>query len=166
MPTNLLLRSALVVGLGALAGGAAASSQAPSVAVTAAESEREFRIRYIQSFYQQVFLGRNTLQAHGYVIPTLIQHDPEIENGIDGFIKYYKQLFTTYPNYSAEIRRITASGDRVTVHVLERLNPWDRGNVQIHMYRMVPTATSAAIAEHWVVGNPIPATSLNANGLI
>jgi predicted SnoaL-like aldol condensation-catalyzing enzyme len=162
MLTNLLLRSTLVVGLVAPAGGAAASYPVQTAAVTAAESDRELHKRLITGFYEETFGRKTEAMIHHAFDTNLIQHDPAIENGRAGFLKYHKQLIATYPNYSAEIRRITASGDLVTVHVLERLNPWDRGNVQIHMYRISPVA----ITEHWVVGNPIPATSLNANGLI
>jgi predicted SnoaL-like aldol condensation-catalyzing enzyme len=162
MPTNSLLGSALVVGLGALASGAAAFSPVPTVAIAAAESQREANKRLVTVFHEETFGRKTANMIHQVIAPNLIQHDPVIEDGRAGLLKYHHQLITRYPNYSAEIRRITASGDLVTVHVLERLNPWDRGNVQIHMYRVSPFA----ITEHWVVVNPIPATSLNANGLI
>ena len=160
MSTNLLPRFALFVGLCALAGGAAASSPAPIAAKSGLD--RESSKSYIRAFHEAIFLHRNTGMAHQYLAPTLIQHDPEIADGVAGFLNYYQQLLATYPHSSSEIRRITASGDLVTVHVLQRLTPWDRGSVQIHMYRLSPLG----IAEHWVVRNPIPASSLNANGLI
>jgi len=163
MPTNLLLRSALVVGLGALAGGAAASIPVSTAAVTAAESDREIARCVVTVFHEETFGRKTTAMIHHAMAPNLIQHDPAIEDGRAGFLKYHQQLLTTYPHYSAEIRRVTTDGRLVTVHVLERRNPWDRGDVQIHMYRYVPFV---GIAEHWVVRNPIPATSLNANGLI
>lgn len=162
MPKNLILRSVVGVGLCLLAGGAAASSSPPTAAVTAAESDREWHKRLITVFYEETFRQRSTAMIYHAMVPDLIQHDPKIEDGRAGFLKYHEHLLTTYPRYSNEIRRIASDGNLVTVHVLERLNPWDRGNVQIHMYRI----SSLGIVEHWVVGNPIPATSLNANGLI
>ena len=155
MSANLLLRFALAAGLCVLAGGVAAYPPPGGMA------DRQSQKNLILAFYQVAFSGTSR-PVDGFFARSFIQHDPEIEDGIAGFKKYRQHLLTAYPHYSSEIRRITASGGLVTVHVLERLNPWDRGNVQIHMYRI----SYGAIAEHWVVGNPIPATGRNANGLI
>ena len=157
---NPFVRFGLIAGLLTLAGAAAASQPVSTVAATAFSRDADKGV--VLAFYEVAFGRLDLNKARRYLDEGFIQHDPAVEDGVDGFARYHQRLRTTHPRYSYEIRRAISSGGLVTVHVLQRLNPWDRGDVQIHMYRVV----DGALAEHWVVGNPIPATSLNANGLI
>jgi predicted SnoaL-like aldol condensation-catalyzing enzyme len=173
MPNSVTL-SGLAAALLTLACTAAASGPTPamaaggdapgptSTAAAAATVDADADKALVLAFYEAAFgrLDPNVVRTYfGY---HFIQHDPAIEDGVNGFARYHQKLIADYPKYSYEIRRAVSSGGLVTVHVLQRLHPWDRGDVQIHMYRVA----NGALAEHWAVGNPIPATSLNANGLI
>ncbi|WP_250626367.1 nuclear transport factor 2 family protein [Pinirhizobacter soli] len=157
---NPFVRLGLTVGLLTLAGAGLASSPVSTAAVTPASSDADKAV--VLAFHEAAFGRLDLNEARKYLGASFIQHDPAVEDGVAGFAGFHQRLRASYPQYSYEIRRAISSGGLVTVHVLQRPNPWDRGEVQIHMYRVV----NGVLTEHWAVGNPIPATSLNANGLI
>jgi predicted SnoaL-like aldol condensation-catalyzing enzyme len=156
---NPFFRAGLAAGLSTLAGAAPASWPVSTAAATITSSDADKAA--VLAFHEAAFGRLDLNEARRYLGASFIQHDPAIEDGVAGFTRYHQRLRATYPRYSYEIRRAVSSGGLVTVHALQRPNPWHRGDVQIHMYRVV----NGALAEHWAVGNPIPATSLNANGL-
>lgn len=144
-----------------LAATSATAGQTPAVVASAADAAADADKALVLAFYDAAFGRLDPNVVRTYFGFSFIQHDPAIEDGVNGFARYHQKLIATYPHYSYEIRRAISSGGLVTVHVLQRPHPWDRGDAQIHMYRVA----NGALAEHWVVGNPIPDTSLNANGL-
>ncbi|HEY4146866.1 nuclear transport factor 2 family protein [Pinirhizobacter sp.] len=159
MQSNPFLRYGLAAGLLTFASVATASDAMSSATETVSyDSDKTL----VLDFHEAAFACLDLREAHKYLSASFIQHDPAVEDGVAGFAKFHASLRSAYPRYSSEVRRAISSGGLVTIHVLQRLNPWERGDVQVHMYRVV----GGKIAEHWVAGNPIPATSLNANGLI
>jgi len=139
----------------------AAAPASPSTEAATAAVDADADKALVLAFYEDAFGRRDPNVVWTYFGYNFIQHDPTIEDGVNGFARYQQKLLADYPQYSYELRRAVSSGGMVTVHVLERPHPWDRGNVQIHIYRVA----NGALAEHWVVQRPIPDTSLNANGL-
>jgi predicted SnoaL-like aldol condensation-catalyzing enzyme len=66
------------------------------------------------------------------------QHNPLIEDGMEGVKKFVAFVMANHPDAHCEIKRVFADGDHVILH-----SHWH--------------------VEHWDVIQPIPETSANAN---
>jgi predicted SnoaL-like aldol condensation-catalyzing enzyme len=65
------------------------------------------------------------------------------------------------PQKHLDVLRALEDGDLVAVHSHVRQKPDDRGAALIHLFRF----EGDRIAELWDIGQPVPAESVNANGM-
>ena len=65
-----------------------------------------------------------------------IQHNPEVENGKDGFIKYFNEMQRTYPNKDIDFVRVIAEGDLVSLHT-HQVWPGNDEYVTMDFFRFV-----------------------------
>jgi predicted SnoaL-like aldol condensation-catalyzing enzyme len=115
------------------------------------------------AFYETAFNTHDPANAIArYAGPNYRQHNPEVEDGPEGFIRFVSGFAATFPQLRADVRRVIAEGDFVVLHVLVRTHPEDRGMVAMDMFRL----EDGRIVEHWDVLQPVPEKSMNDNGML
>ena len=90
---------------------------------------------------------------------TYIQHTPWIADGRDAVLNIFSTRFEKYPHFAMEIKRTGADGDLVWMHLHTKRTPEVLGNAVINIFRM----KDGKFAEHWNVGQEVPAESANDN---
>ncbi|MGW0828012.1 nuclear transport factor 2 family protein [Streptomyces sp. NPDC002845] len=95
-----------------------------------------------------------------YLAAEYQQHSPTIPNGSAGLREQFTDFFRQFPNMIVERKRVIAQGDLVAVHAHYRLNPGDRGQAVVDIYRV---NKYGKIVEHWDVLQDVPAESANDN---
>ncbi|WP_234733528.1 nuclear transport factor 2 family protein [Tellurirhabdus bombi] len=102
----------------------------------------------VQSFYQQVFVDREVSGLADFVTADLVQHKPEIENGLGGLKAYIRQ---EAPLFSVEkVNRIIAEGNFVVVQA-EVKSTKSRG-LLFDIFRL----RNRKIVEQWSIQQILP----------
>jgi predicted SnoaL-like aldol condensation-catalyzing enzyme len=88
------------------------------------------------------------------------QHNPLIEDGMEGLRKFIAQMKANRPDAHGEIKRAFADGDYVVPHSRwHGLSDSPRGEAVVDIYRW----ENGKVVEHWDVIQPIPETAANNN---
>ncbi len=90
-----------------------------------------------------------------------VQHAPYVPDGRDAVVSFFAARVVKYPESSIEIKRATADGDLVWIHLHSKRTPDALGSAIIHIFRM----EDGKFAEHWGVGQPVPEESVHDNGM-
>ncbi|MBR3235046.1 MAG: ester cyclase [Atopobiaceae bacterium] len=67
----------------------------------------------VQKFYEEVFNAWDVSKLDEYMLPDYKQHNPTVEDGRDGFVRFCEGFFAMHPKM--EIVHIVEEGDRVMV---------------------------------------------------
>ncbi|MBN1367501.1 MAG: ester cyclase [Dehalococcoidales bacterium] len=113
----------------------------------------------IRRVYADIFNGRNLALIKDFIREDYIQHNPEVDNGIEGVVKYFNQLFTKFPHFRIDIKRIIAEGDYVVVHTNAVGVDLPQGAAVVDIYRL----ENGKIVEHWDVIQPVPEKTANGH---
>jgi len=111
------------------------------------------------AFYKTAYEGNPKKAIELYVGKEYIQHNPDVENGTEGFIAYFERMQEEYPEKSIEFVRVIAEGDLVALHTHQT---WP-GNDQYVTMDFFRFDGSGKICEHWDSIQQIPAESKNPN---
>src|SRR6202049_1389577 len=113
------------------------------------------------AFYKMaVFEGRIEDAFRLYAGTPYRQHNPLIEDGIEGLKKFFAWVLSNHPDARGEIKRVFADGDHVILHShWHGLSDNPRGEAVVDIFRL----EGGKVVEHWDVIQPIPETSANAN---
>jgi predicted SnoaL-like aldol condensation-catalyzing enzyme len=113
------------------------------------------------AFYKKaLFEGRVEDAFRLYGVPTYRQHNPLIEDGMEGVKKFATWIMANHPDARAEIKRVFADGDYVILHShWHGLSDNPRGEAVVDIFRL----EGGKVLEHWDVIQPVPETSANAN---
>lgn len=111
------------------------------------------------AFYRTAYLGKPAEAIDDYVGNEYIQHNPDVENGTQGFIDYFERMQREYPEKSIEFVRSIAEGDLVALHTHQT---WP-GNDQYVTMDFFRFDENGKICEHWDSIQQIPAESKNPN---
>ena len=130
----------------------------------AAESTLDHNKRIVREFYDLAFNQHKPEEAAiKYLAVNYIQHNPGVADGRQGFIDAFTH--PTQPDNSVTIfKRFVAENDLVVVHshgIDDPNNKNDRGVAVVDIFRV----NGDLITEHWDVGERVPATSKNNNGM-
>ena len=112
------------------------------------------------AFYNAVFEGPVEDAFRLYAGSPYRQHNPLIEDGMEGLRKFVTWIASNHPDARYEIKRVFADGDSVIVHShWHGLSDNPRGEAVVDIFRL----EGAKVVEHWDVIQSIPETSANAN---
>jgi len=97
-----------------------------------------------------------------YGQPLYIQHNPLAADGAQAFIDFVTFFKGIFPDMNVNIVRTIAQCDMVITHSHLTLFEGDRGTAVMDIFRLDNTGR---IVEHWDVGQAVPETSANDNGM-
>ncbi len=115
----------------------------------------------VVAFYKRaLFEGQVEDAFRLYAVPAYRQHNPLIEDGMEGVKKFVAWIISNHPDARGEIKRVFADGDHVILHShWHGLSDNPRGEAVVDIFRL----EGGKVLEHWDVIQPIPETSANAN---
>jgi predicted SnoaL-like aldol condensation-catalyzing enzyme len=70
----------------------------------------------VREFYDVVFRRHDLTAVGRYMHDDYIQHNPDADQGMVGFIEFHKGFFAAIPDHCATINAIVADGDLVYVY--------------------------------------------------
>ena len=111
------------------------------------------------AFYKTAYEGHPKEAIEKYVGKQYIQHNPDVEDGLAGFIEYFERMHLEYPNKSIAFVRCIAEGDLVALHTHQS---WP-GNDQYVTMDFFRFDEQGNICEHWDAIQQIPLESKNPN---
>ena len=112
-------------------------------------------------FYRMAFLGKPSEAVDRYVGNEYIQHNPEVEDGPEGFISYFERMHKEYPEKSISFLRCIAEGDLVALHT-HQIWPDDEEYVTMDFFRF---DNQGKICEHWDAIQKVPVGAQNDNSM-
>lgn len=111
-------------------------------------------------FYDLMFNQNQPEEAIAkYVGDQYIQHNPHVEDGKDGFIRYFQRMQTEYPSKKVNFKKAVAENDLVVLHC-HQVWPDNLEYAGIDIFRF---DEQGKIVEHWDVLQVIPEKSANTN---
>ena len=123
--------------------------------------EAENNKRVVQEIYEVIFNNHDLSTVSQYMHEDYIQHNPDVDQGMKGFIEFHERLFTAIPDFNATINRLVAENDMVFVyntitgtHTGEGFLHYRPTGNKIHfdvvdMYRL----REGKLCEHWDVAD-------------
>ena len=72
-----------------------------------------------KAFYKTAYEGNPKKAIENYVGIEYIQHNPDVADGTQGFIDYFKRMQIEYPDKSIEFVRCIAEGNLVALHTYQ-----------------------------------------------
>jgi len=111
------------------------------------------------AFYQMAYEGQPKKAVETYIGSQYIQHNPEVEDGLAGFISYFDRMQKDYPDKSIKFVRSIAEGDLVALHT-HQIWPGNEEYVTMDFFRF---DQNGKICEHWDAIQQIPKRSQNSN---
>lgn len=111
------------------------------------------------AFYKMAYEGNPQKAIELYIGDEYIQHNPDVADGLQGFIEYFERMQKEYANKSIEFVRCIAEDDLVALHTHQT---WP-GNDQYVTMDFFRFDTKGKICEHWDAIQQIPEHSANPN---
>jgi predicted SnoaL-like aldol condensation-catalyzing enzyme len=118
------------------------------------QASKDLAVRYFDRLMVEKDPG-----AVEYLAPEYHQHNPTIPSGSAGLREMFGAFFEQTPTLIVEHHRVIAEGNIVAIHAHYRLNPEDRGQSVVDIFRVL----DGKIVEHWDVIQAVPETSANDN---
>jgi predicted SnoaL-like aldol condensation-catalyzing enzyme len=111
------------------------------------------------AFYKMAYEGNPKDAVTKFIGNEYIQHNPDVADGIQGFIDYFERMQFEYADKSIEFVRCIAEGNLVALHTHQT---WP-GNDQYVTMDFLRFDTKGKICEHWDAIKQIPKRSANPN---
>jgi predicted SnoaL-like aldol condensation-catalyzing enzyme len=118
----------------------------------------------VLAFYEAALNEKNPDKARAFLGENYIQHNPNVPDGIEGFLRFIRFRREKYPTARNEVKRVIAEGDLVALHVHSVVIPNSPGRMIVDIFRV----EGGKVVEHWDVIQEIPVAlfpPLNDNGL-
>ena len=111
------------------------------------------------AFYRMAYEGNPAEAVKLYIGDQYIQHNPDVADGTEGFIKYFERMQREYPDKSIEFVRCIAEGNLVALHTHQTW-PGNEEYITMDFFRF---DENGKIVEHWDAIQKIPEHSANDN---
>ncbi len=111
------------------------------------------------AFYRMAYEGNPKNAVDQFIGNEYIQHNPEVADGLQGFIAYFDRMQLEYPEKSIEFVRCIAESDLVALHSHQTW-PGNDHYVTMDFFRF---DANGKICEHWDSIQQIPKQSANPN---
>lgn len=118
--------------------------------------------KVVLEYEETCFNKKDVEGAAKFLADTFKQHNPNFQDGIEGFKGGIGWLFSTYPNLKVEVKRVIASGDMVVLHVYGQMDVSKADGEKVAIVDIF-RLENGKIAEHWDVLQPLPAEPKNSN---
>ena len=125
------------------------------------QSQQQINKQTVIDFYQTGINQKDGESAAKYLGKNYVQHNPNAQDGVEGFKNYVNYLKTNQSQSHSEIKQVFTDGDYVILHVKSTLLPGDSGQAVIDIFKL----EDGKIVEHWDVIQSIPQQSANHNGM-
>ena len=96
-----------------------------------------------------------------YVGKGFRHHNPYFRGDAASLMEAMEQNATKNPNKVFEVQRALQDGDHVAVLSRVRQTPGDRGGAVVHIFRF----EDDRIVEFWDIGQAVPESNVNENGM-
>ena len=113
------------------------------------------------AFLRQAAAGRVREAYDKHIGKDFRHHNPLFDGNAEALMAAMEQNAQQNPDKQFDILHALEDGDLVAVHSHVRQKPGDRGAVVFHLFRF----EGDRIVELWDVGQPVPAESVNKNGM-
>ncbi|KAA6174267.1 polyketide cyclase [Pseudomonas marginalis] len=117
--------------------------------------------RSVLEFFEQGLNQKNFDKAVPYLGERYVEHNPNGEDGPEGFRKFVSFLKQHFPDSKSEVKQVFVDGDTVILHVKNTGRGEGATLAIIEIFRL----ESGKIVEHWDVIQTVPGKAANANGM-
>jgi predicted SnoaL-like aldol condensation-catalyzing enzyme len=124
-------------------------------------SLEQANLQLVLDVYEHVLKPLDSSRVVDFFAADYIQHNPMARTGAEGLKAFLDWARKTSPDAEHHVKRIFARDDHVIAHVHVIINPGERGNAVVDIFRIA----NGRIAEHWDVAQAVPAESANTNGM-
>lgn len=132
-------------------------SRPPPTGVLARNIKKEEESRQlVLDFYEAVFVRHDLDDGVRVMSEDYKQHNPLVTPGKQGFVEFFRKMFSEYPEASNEVLRVAADGDLVWLHARAKIAPEDEGVMLVDIFRV----EDGSIAEHWDVMQGMPGNTV------
>lgn len=138
------------------AGGMRGDARAAEAAC--APSIREIARGFKTLFYDQ---GKVREAYETYVAEDYRQHNPMARDGRDAAIAFLEPIYERNPQHRMTVHRMIVEDPYIVVHLHGQSSPDDLGAAAVDILRV----EDCRIVEHWDVTQPVPAETVNGNGM-
>ena len=128
---------------------------------SASASPLEKNKQTVIAFYDKALNEKDAEGALRFVGPYYKQHNPQAEDGKEGFRKFIQWVRDDHPASHSEITQVFAEGDYVILNVHMVRVPGERGLAIGEIFRL----EGGKIVEHWDRIQAVPEKSSNPNGM-
>ena len=129
--------------------------------MTQRSTREDENYRLVADMYERVLQPLDSSRVDAFFASGYIQHSPLAATGAQGLKDFLDWARARSPQAEHRVKRLFVDGDYVIAHVHVIINPGDRGNSVVDIFRIA----DGRIAEHWDVAQEVPATSANGNGV-
>lgn len=130
----------------------------PALAERQYSAQEERNKTIVLDFYEKALNQKDFATASKY-LGYYIQHNPNVEDGVEGFHKFIDFLKEKYPQSSYKVTQVLVDGEFVILRVHGVREPGTKGNAIMDIFRV----KDGLIVEHWDSVQPIPETAKNGN---
>lgn len=104
------------------------------------------------AFFEEFFNQHDFSAIDRYLHPDYIQHDWDVPPGRDGFRANFEKVFSIFPQFSVNVRRILCDDDLVAVCGYGVTDPGKIEVLVVDTYRV----KDGLLYEHWGTVQPLP----------
>jgi len=116
----------------------------------------------VLEFYRQGLNNKDFAAARPYLGDEYKQHNPNAQDGVEGFRKFVELLKTRFPRSHSAIKQVFVDGNYVILHAEPSGREKGKTAAIIDIFRL---NDAGKIVEHWDVTQPVPEKTASGNSM-